>query len=114
MAGILGEIKPPIEGNPYFQAEKGEGLFLLLSNIFKIAGAVAGIFFVVQIILAGYGYLSSSGDPKKTEAAFAKIWQSLIGLLIVSAAFVLASFVGNILGIDILNPTISGVSTSSE
>ena len=112
MAGILGNIEAPVADNPYFTAgTQGEGLFLLLSNIFKLAGAIAGIFFVVQIILAGYGYLSSSGDPKKTEAAFAKIWQSLIGLLIVSGAFVLASFIGKILGIDILNPIISGPSS---
>lgn len=109
MIGILGNIKAPVENNVYFDAgTKGEGLFLLLSNVFKLAGAVAGIFFVVQIILAGYGYLSASGDPKKAEAAFAKIWQSFIGLLIVSAAFVLAAFIGKILGIDVLNPTISG------
>jgi len=111
MIGILGSIKAPVD-NAYFQAKNGDGIFMLLSNIFKLAGAIAGIFFVVQIILAGYGYLSASGDPKKAEAAFAKIWQSLIGLLIVSAAFVLASFIGKILGIDnILDVTISGPST---
>ena len=111
MIGILGSIKAPVD-NAYFKAENGDGIFMLLSNIFKLAGAIAGIFFVVQIILAGYGYLSASGDPKKAEAAFAKIWQSLIGLLIVSAAFVLASFIGKILGIDnILDVKISGPST---
>jgi len=107
---IFGTIKAPVN-NAYFQASKGDGLFMLLSNIFKLAGVVAGIFFVVQMILAGYAYLSSSGDQKKTEAAFATIWQSLIGLLIVSAAFIIASFIGKILGIDILNPTISGPSS---
>ncbi len=91
-----------------YNSVEGSGLFTLLSNVFKFAGVVAGIFFVVQIILAGYGYLSASGDPKKTEAAFAKIWQSLVGLLIVSGAFVLAAFIGKILGINILNPEITG------
>lgn len=110
MISILGNIEAPVD-NPYFKAENGDGIFMLLSNIFKLAGAIAGIFFVVQIILAGYGYLSSSGDPKKTEAAFAKIWQSLIGLLIISGAFVLTSFIGKILGLnDILKPTILGPS----
>ena len=109
---ILGNIEAPIADNPYFKAENGDGLFILLNNVFKLAGAIAGIFFVVQIILAGYGFLSASGDPKKAEAAFTKIWQSLIGLLIVSGAFVLASFIGKILGLnDILNPTISGPSS---
>lgn len=110
MPGILGNIEPPVN-NSYFTAENGDGIFILLSNIFKLAGAVAGIFFVVQIILAGYGFLSASGDPKKAEAAFTKIWQSLIGLLIVSGAFVLTSFIGKLLGLDdILNPTFIGPS----
>lgn len=114
MLSIFGSIKPPSDSAYFTTGTKGEGLFLLLSNIFKFAGVIAGLFFVVQLILAGYAYLSSSGDPKKTEAAFGTIWQSLIGLLIVSSAFVLASFIGNILGIDILNPTISGPSILSE
>lgn len=110
MLSILGSIKAPVD-NTYFNAgTKGEGLFLLLANIIKFAGAIAGIFFVIQIILAGYTFISASGDPKKAESAFATIWQSLIGLLIVAGAFVIAAFVGNILGINILNPSISGPS----
>jgi hypothetical protein len=105
MLSIFGSIENPTN----YESDGGSGLFTLLSNIFKLVGVVAGIFFVVQLILAGYTYLSSSGDPKKTEAAFATIWQSLIGLLIVSSAFVLATFIGKILGIDnILTPTIYG------
>jgi hypothetical protein len=111
MFSIFGSIEPPVD-NIYTQSgTKGEGLFLLLANIIKFAGAIAGIFFVIQIILAGYTFLSASGDPKKAESAFATIWQSLIGLVIVAASFVIAAFVGNILGINILNPEIAGPST---
>jgi hypothetical protein len=108
MLSIFGSIKAPSDSAYFTAGTKGEGLFLLLSNIFKLAGVIAGIFFVVQIIFAGYAFLSSTGDPKKAEGAFNTIWQSLIGLVIVSAAFVIAAFVGNILGINILNPEISG------
>ncbi len=104
MLSIFGSIDNPTK----YESIGGSGLFTLLSNIFKFAGVIAGIFFVVQIIFAGYAFLSASGDPKKAESAFNKIWQSLIGLLIVSAAFVIAAFVGSILGIDILNPDITG------
>jgi hypothetical protein len=107
MLGIFGTISNPTKYGT--NTDNGNGLFLLLNNLFKLVGVIAGVFFVVQIILAGFGYLSASGDPKKTEAAFATIWQSLIGLAIVSVSFVLASFIGKILGIDnILTPTIYG------
>ena len=105
MIGIFGTIQPPVN-NAYFTTEDGEGIFLLISNLFKLAGYIAGLFFLFQLIKAGYGYMSASGDPKKTELAWAKIWQSLIGIIIVAAAFIIASVVGYFLNIDILNPTI--------
>jgi succinate dehydrogenase/fumarate reductase cytochrome b subunit len=104
MIAIFGNIANPTA----ISSTNGSGLFTLLSNLFKLAGVVAGIFFVVQIILAGFGYLSASGDPKKTEVAFAKIWQSILGLAIVASAFVLAAVIGSLTGINILNPTIYG------
>ena len=111
MLGIFGNIEAPAD-NVYFNTnESGGGLFLLISNILKLAGVIAGLFFVFQIIMAGYGYISANGDPKKTEAAWAKIYQSAIGLAIVASAFVLASIVGKIFGINILTPVIYGPGT---
>ena len=109
MASIFGNIDPPADNSYFNTGQPGQGLFLLISNILKLAGVVAGLFFIVQIILAGYGYISANGDPKKTEAAWSKIYQSIIGLLIVASAFVLASVIGKLVGIDnILTPTIYG------
>jgi hypothetical protein len=104
---IIGKISPPdaLKESPYLTTD-GSGLFVLLSNIFKLAGFIAGIFFLVQTMLAGYGYLTASGDQKKAEAAWNKISQSLIGLVIVASAFVIASVVGSVLHINILNPQI--------
>ena len=52
--------------------------------------------------------MSSNGDPKKMEQAWTKIWQSMLGLIIISGAVLLSSLIGRIVGIDILNPTIYG------
>jgi hypothetical protein len=103
----FGNIAPPLN-NAYFTSSDGSGLFLFLSNIFKLAGTLAGLYFVVQIILAGYKYISANGDEKRTAMAWATIWQSVIGIFIIGSAFVLASVIGTLLGIDILNPTIQG------
>lgn len=108
MLGIFGTIDPPVKNNQYFTSGEN-GIFILINNLFKLAGVIAGLFFLVKIITAGFSYISASGDEKKTAAAFATIWQSVIGLVIVAAAFVIAGVIGNILGIDLLNPTIQGV-----
>jgi len=109
---IFGTIEPPSELKPLIEkagteGTTGAGIFVLLNRIFTIVIAAAGIFFVIQILLAGFAYISASGDQKKTEAAWSKIYQSIIGLVIVSSAFVLATVIGKLVGMDnILNPTI--------
>jgi len=106
MLQMFGTINNP---TPYgTSGDGGKGLFLLLSNIFKLIGTVAGIFFIIQVMTAGFSYISANGDPKKTEAAWAKITQSLIGLVIVSVAFILGGLIGKITGIDPTKPTIYG------
>jgi len=109
MLQIFGNITPPkpIADLNTESGEIGGGLFILLNRIFTLIGVAAGIFFVIQILLAGFAYISASGDQKKTEAAWAKIYQSIIGLVIVSSAFVLTAVIGRLVGMDnILEPTI--------
>lgn len=108
MLGIFGTIKNPTKYIEKAGESPGQGLFTLISNILKLAGTIAGLFFVVQIIIAGYSFISASGDPKKAELALARIWQSVIGLLIVAGAFVIAAVIGKIIGIDPLAPQIYG------
>lgn len=110
MLQIFGNITPP-ESIGKFITQGGEGggaLFLFLSNILKIFGSIAGIYAVVQIIMAGYTYISAAGDPKKNEQAWNMIWQSLLGLLVVASAFTLAAVVGKFLNLNILEPEIYG------
>ena len=108
MIQIFGTIDKPLSNSYFNAAEKGGGLFLFLSNLFKLAGTIAGIIMVIQLIMAGYMYLSSEGDPKKATQAWTKIWQSIVGLLIIAAAFVIAGLVEKFTGIKILNPEIYG------
>lgn len=105
IAGIFGNIKAPLN-NQYFSGTKGEGLFLFLSNILQLAAVIAGIYMVVQFILAGFNYISASGDAKKTEAAWNQIWQSIVGLVIIASAFVITGLVERFTGIKILQPVI--------
>jgi len=106
MLGLFGDIiNPTTYGTT---GDKGQGLFDFLSNVFKFAAAAAGIYMIIQIILAGFDYINAAGDPKRLENAWAKIWQSLVGLAIISAAFIIAGVIGRLTGLNILNPVIHG------
>ncbi len=103
--GVIGSIPNPLTKYPSTQ---GQGLFNFLSNVLKLVGTIAGLYMIIQLIMAGYGYISANGDPKKTALAWMKIWQSILGMVIIASAFVIASVVERITGIKILTPTIYG------
>ncbi len=117
MLDIFGTIRNPLEIiNPerhyggITQAE-GRGLIDFLNNVVRLLIVVGGLFAFFNLIIAGYGFLSAGDDPKKMAAAWARIWQSLMGLLFIVGAFVLAGIFGYLLFGDaraILYPKIYG------
>ncbi len=68
---------------------------LAVIDILLRAGALAAVVF---IIMGGYKYMASQGEPKNIEAAMATIVNAVIGLGIVLLATVLVAFIGNRLG----------------
>lgn len=73
------------------------GLSTLLNIILKTLIVGAGIFATINLLLAGYTFMSAGGDPKKIEEAWAKIWQTLLGLTVAAGAFVLAAIFGKLI-----------------
>lgn len=105
---MLSVFGPKIENPTKYTSAQGQGLFDFLGNILKFAAVAGGIYMIIQIILAGFDYINAAGDAKKLENAWAKIWQSLIGLAIISAAFIIAGVIGRLTGLNILSPTLYG------
>ncbi len=85
------------------------GIITLLNIILKLLVAAGGIYALINIIIAGYGFISAGGDPKAITSAWAKIWQSLLGLTIIASSFLLAAIFGQLIfgtPYAILNPKI--------
>lgn len=74
----------------------------LVGRFLLYAIPLAGIYFFIRLLMAGYQMMSSLGDPAKIQAAQSVITNSLIGLLIVIVAFFIVQIVRNITGINIL------------
>ena len=93
--GIIGEVKPPpIEG---FKGLTEGGLTTFINNILKLLIVGAGIYSVINLVLAGYAFMSAGDDPKKVAGAWQKIFQTLIGLAFAAGAFVLAAIFGQLI-----------------
>jgi hypothetical protein len=69
----------------------------------------AGIYALINLVLAGYAFMAAGDDPKKVAGAWATIWQTILGLAVSAGAFVLAAIFGQLIFNDptfILNPKI--------
>ncbi len=96
MSNPFGNVKPP----DFLQNIGGgdiSGLPILLNIVLRTLILGAGIFTIFNLIMAGYGFISSGGDPKGVVAAQQKITFSVIGLVVAAGAFVIAGILGAIL-----------------
>lgn len=76
----------------------------IISNAIGLLTIIAGIFFIIQFVLAAFNWLSAGGDTGKVQKARDSIIQALIGIIILVAAYAVAGLVGSVVGINILRP----------
>ena len=95
----------PIEGpgiNPGTTPD--QTLDKIVSNLIGFMSIIAIIWFAIQVILAGYKYISSKGDKNKIEEAGKSLTNGILGLLIVIIAVFLTSFLTKLMGLgDVLD-----------
>ncbi|OGG15696.1 hypothetical protein A3D77_01560 [Candidatus Gottesmanbacteria bacterium RIFCSPHIGHO2_02_FULL_39_11] len=96
---------PPISDTGQLTA-----VVILMNLVLRIIFIVAGLWTFLNFIIAGFDFMSASGDSKKVASAWTRIWQSLVGLIIIVASFLVAAIIGLVLYGNvtaILNPTIT-------
>lgn len=71
----------------------------IISNIVGVLTIFAVVWFAVQIIMAGYAFITTEGDEKKMEMARKRITEGVIGLTIVIVSLGLAALIAKIAGI---------------
>lgn len=89
--GLFGKINPPAGVTPGVA-----GLGNLVGAMLRLLVIVAGVWALFNIILAGYQFIQAGGDSKAVAGAWARIWQSLVGIIIVAASFLFAAIIGQI------------------
>jgi hypothetical protein len=115
---IIGNIEPPDwvakHGSLEVGGEGGFGLINFFSNALRLLTIAAGLWTVINLLLAGFEFITSQGDKEKITNAQNKIWNSLIGLVIIAASYTLAVIISWIFFGDatmIIQPKITGVGT---
>lgn len=72
----------------------------LFENIVKAVVAFGGIALLLMLLVGGFNFLFSAGDPKKLEQARGTISQAVVGLLIMSAAYLIINLIGKFTGVE--------------
>jgi len=96
MQNIFGNVTLPQSLNRYGNLTAG-GPTSFITNILRLLIVLAGVYGVFNLVLAGYAFMSAGDDPKKVAGAWAKIWQTLLGLAVSAGAFVLAAIFGKLI-----------------
>jgi len=109
LAQDFGKIKLPGEITTRYGTEGGAAIGKLIQTIIYVLIIGAGIYALINFVVAGYSFMSAGDDAKKVAGAWAKIWQTAIGLAVAAGSFVLAAIFGQLIFGDplfILKPTI--------
>ncbi|MFA6814368.1 MAG: hypothetical protein WCR60_02360 [Patescibacteria group bacterium] len=110
---VVGKINAPPGVSNFNQQAGGIGIILFFSNLIKLIALVAGLWTMLNFILAGFTYVTSSGDPSAIEKIGSKLTLSVVGLAIIIASYTIAAVIGLILFGDagfIISPEIPSIS----
>jgi len=112
MPDLFGEIKNPLPqlGSTSYGGVR-TGLPSLISNIIGLIATIGGIALLINFLLAGLDFITASGDTKRIENAWKKIYMSIIGLIVIVGAFVFVGIAGKLLFGDytaLLKPKLFG------
>jgi len=114
--GVIGKITTPDPLSSYgnLSNSPGGGLVGFASNLIKLIMVLAGIWSFLNIIFAGFNYITQSTNPEAIANANKQIYMSLLGLVIIVCSFALAGIFGWLLfgnASAILVPRIYGPGT---
>ena len=73
----------------------GTGLGKLIRTIINVLSVIIGAIAVIMIIIGGFRYVVSAGNPEQAKSARNTILYAIIGLVIVALAQIIVHFVLN-------------------
>ena len=106
----FGSVNLPPEIASKYGGSAAQNIGRLLNTFLQVLIVGAGVYALINLVSAGYMFMSAGDDPKKVAGAWARIWQTLLGLAFSAGAFVLAAIFGELIFGDptfILNPRIT-------
>lgn len=75
----------------------------VFGNVVGYVLGLAGIVFFVLLLIGGFKFITSGGDPKAVEGAKGTITHSVLGLIIILGAYLILVLIKELTGVDVVN-----------
>ncbi len=72
---------------------------VLSKDLLTLVFVIVGLLFFANLVMAGWEYMMSSGDPKRVASATTRLLNSFIGLIMVFTAYLVVRVITNFLGL---------------
>jgi hypothetical protein len=109
-AQLIGDISNPLPSYP----EGYPQITYFLSLVLRLITIAAGLYALINFVIAGIGFISAGGNPDAVQRSWSKIYQTMIGVSVIALSYALAGVLGQLLFGSpgaILSPTIYGPDT---
>lgn len=116
VASSIGELLPPPGIATYSASTSANtrtiGILNFISSMVRLIMIIAGVWSTIMILLAGYIFISSSGDSGSYQKVRNQLTNAVVGLVIIMFTYTIVGLISLILFGDagfILNPDISKI-----
>jgi len=93
-------VTPP-GGGEQIEVVTIQGFECIVRIIFNLAIRLAGLAVFIMLLVGGFKYLTSGGDPKATESAQKTITYAILGLALLLGGWLILLFIKEFTGIDV-------------
>jgi lipopolysaccharide export LptBFGC system permease protein LptF len=97
---LLAQDLDSIQTGAFGRSKLGLDLGELIGDILPYIFAAASIGLLVYLVLGGFQFMTSRGDPKAAQGAQGKITNAIIGFIIVIFAYVIVQLFGQVFGLQ--------------
>jgi hypothetical protein len=73
----------------------------VIERVVGYALGLAGIVLFILLIIGGFNFITSGGDPKAAEGAKKTITSAIIGLIVILISYLILVIIKNITGVDV-------------
>ena len=91
--------------SPVYAAAGGpaqlSGIVKVLQNIINLLAPAAGIAFFIMLLVGGFQFINSGGDPKAAGQARTTLTYAILGVILVVASWLILKIIADVTGVKV-------------